>query len=66
MSWETSGGESGQWDIGAATNTFNDNASASANGFGGGFGGEGGDAVEASGGFGGGSRGACFNCGEEG
>jgi hypothetical protein len=64
MSWDTSGGGGGQWGGGAETTTFND--SASANGFGGGFGGEGGDVGEASGGFGGGNRGACFNCGEEG
>lgn len=65
MSWDTTGGGGdNQWDGGAATTTFNDNATT--NDYGGSFANEGGDAGEASGDFGGGNRGACFNCGEEG
>lgn len=63
MSWGASGGDAEPWGGGTATN-FNDNPSA--NGFAGGFAGEGGDGGEATGEFGGGNRGGCFNCGEDG
>ena len=63
MTWDNTGGGGNQWDGGAAT-TSNDNAPT--NDFGGGFASEGGDAGEATGEFGGGNRGACFNCGEDG
>lgn len=63
MSWDATGG-GGQWDGDVATTSFN--VGPSVNDLGGDATSYGDNAVEVTGGFGGGNRGACFNCGEAG